>query len=144
AASVPALLLVVLIGCGRQNAPEVAEAPPANAQTETPNPPPTPTPPPEEEVTRIQREIKDLESAQKAVEGLKRRQENLRARTDNLPPAADSIIMGGSGKGEVAGKNDPAGSKPQSGYNAQNAEMYGVYVENDFRSPLVAPLSTFS
>ncbi|WP_246524426.1 vWA domain-containing protein [Gemmata palustris] len=30
------------------------------------------------------------------------------------------------------------------GHNAQNAEAYGVYRENEFRSPLVAPLSTFS
>ena len=37
------------------------------------------------------------------------------------------------------------GSKPDpTGYNAQNAEAYGVYNENEFRSPLVAALSTFS
>lgn len=40
----------------------------------------------------------------------------------------------------------PGGGEPklQSGYNALNAESYGVYRENEFRSPLAAPLSTFS
>jgi Ca-activated chloride channel family protein len=42
---------------------------------------------------------------------------------------------------EGGGQENPT---KQSGYNAQNAESYGVYSENEFRSPLVAPLSTFS
>jgi len=53
--------------------------------------------------------------------------------------------MGGSGAGKVAdGADKKPEPKPQSGYNAMNAEVYGVYRENEFRSPLVAALSTFS
>ncbi|MDY3563696.1 VWA domain-containing protein [Gemmata sp. JC673] len=48
--------------------------------------------------------------------------------------------VGGSGAAR-GGENKPA---PRDGYNAQNAEAYGRYQENEFRSPLVAPLSTFS
>ena len=40
---------------------------------------------------------------------------------------------------EMAGVPAVAGS-----FNKQNAEAYGAIVENEFRSPLVAPLSTFS
>jgi Ca-activated chloride channel homolog len=49
------------------------------------------------------------------------------------------LLREGGGNGP---RVDPA--KPQSGYNAANAEAYGVYAENEFRSPLVAALSTFS
>ncbi len=57
-----------------------------------------------------------------------------------------SLIREGGGNARPEPK--PAGVKrdPQAGgeYNAQNAEAYGVYRENEFRSPLVAALSTFS
>ena len=81
-------------------------------------------------------------------------------------PVNDSVIMGGSGAGKLSASfpgrsgatkwaNLPAGGmvgpRPAGaakaapeGYNAQNAEQYGVYAENEFRSPLVAALSTFS
>src|SRR4029079_17774700 len=61
--------------------------------------------------------------------------------------------MGGSGKGAVdrgelrpGGDAKPSDTKPSlpTGYNALNAEAYGVYAENEYRSPRVAPLSTFS
>jgi Ca-activated chloride channel family protein len=40
-----------------------------------------------------------------------------------------------------AGNGQPI---PPGEYNAQNAEKYGTYLENEFRSPLVAAFSTFS
>ncbi|MBY0458128.1 MAG: VWA domain-containing protein, partial [Gemmataceae bacterium] len=40
-------------------------------------------------------------------------------------------------------KPDPKPAPPGE-FNAQNAEVYGVYRENEFRSPKVAALSTFS
>jgi Ca-activated chloride channel family protein len=45
------------------------------------------------------------------------------------------------GGGAVAQQPQPIPSGP---YNASNAERYGTYRENPFRSPLVAALSTFS
>ena len=59
-------------------------------------------------------------------------------------------FAGGGGKG--GGRGGEAKGQPQPGnpaapgeeYNRQNAEAYGVFVENEFRTPLVAPLSTFS
>lgn len=53
--------------------------------------------------------------------------------------AGKSKLLQGAGGGEA--KPEP---KPQTGYNAMNAEVYGIYRENEFRSPLVAALSTFS
>ena len=150
AAVIPALLLALVVGCGKQNA-EVAEAPRAEEAIPAQNPVPKPADQPEDEVARIQREIVDLKQSTSSIDKLKREQESLKARTDGSvvnpsKPAADSTIMGGSGAGKLdegraAAKPEP---KPQSGYNAQNAEVYGVYRENEFRSPLVAALSTFS
>ncbi|AWM40647.1 von Willebrand factor [Gemmata obscuriglobus] len=57
-------------------------------------------------------------------------------------PFASVVASGGGAFGGVRGAaNKPA---PRDGYNAQNAEAYGRYQENEFRSPLVAALSTFS
>ncbi|HSQ56860.1 MAG TPA: VWA domain-containing protein, partial [Gemmata sp.] len=52
--------------------------------------------------------------------------------------------IGGVG-GQPGGGFAPAARPLPSGpYNAQNAERYGMFRENEFRSPLVAGLSTFS
>ncbi len=61
---------------------------------------------------------------------------------------AVSALSGAAAKGKGGAtlykpKTDPARPSPD-GYNAANAEAYGVYEENEFRSPLVAALSTFS
>ncbi|MBN9119390.1 MAG: von Willebrand factor type A domain-containing protein [Planctomycetes bacterium] len=51
----------------------------------------------------------------------------------------------GATKTRLLREGGAAGSRPApTGYNAANAEAYGVYQENEFRSPLVAALSTFS
>ena len=52
--------------------------------------------------------------------------------------------MGMGPGGAKAGDGAPAKADQQTGYNAMNAEAYGVYRENEFRSPRVAALSTFS
>jgi|GEM_PF-3572706 len=49
--------------------------------------------------------------------------------------------MGMGAGGPMNGTPKP---EPATGYNALNAEAYGVYRENEFRSPRVAALSTFS
>ncbi len=51
---------------------------------------------------------------------------------------------GFGGGGFQGGGGAPQRPAPPTGYNAQNAEQYGTHAENEFRSPLVAPLSTFS
>jgi len=150
---IPLVLLAVVVGCGRQNQPEAAQAPPDEKKDTTAVAVPSPVDESEDQLARLKPEIAD------SVEKVKRAQENLRARPQDAfvpaKPQSDSVILGGSGKGEpglpfappyeraVKGAQ-PAEPKPQSGYNAQNAEVYGVYRENDFRSPLVAALSTFS
>src|SRR5262245_17372762 len=164
AAGVPALLLGVLLGCGVQQkpAPEVAQAPPDEAKKEEP-PKPEPTPAPADETERIVREIQELKSEVAQVQRLKRDQESIKSRTESLTtnptrPAQDSVIMGGSDPGRVYARELRKGAAQDAvkkqdeaikrldpeGYNALNAEAYGVYRENEFRSPLVAPLSTFS
>src|SRR5262245_581174 len=60
--------------------------------------------------------------------------------------------FGGGYHGGVGGQPFAGGSQkppasqpvPPGEYNAQNAEKYGTYRENEFRSPLVAAFSTFS
>jgi Ca-activated chloride channel homolog len=42
------------------------------------------------------------------------------------------------------GMTAPAAPAPAGDFNGQNAESYGAVVENEFRSPLVEPRSTFS
>ncbi|HEY1192121.1 MAG TPA: VWA domain-containing protein [Gemmata sp.] len=100
-----------------------------------------------------------------ALPDVNRQQEKLLGGTTPAAPVFDSTIMGGSGgvnSGPLTagrsgatksrliragGRNVPVrNSEPGStdGTNAQNAEVYGVYQENEFRSPLVAALSTFS
>ncbi|MCI0704526.1 MAG: VWA domain-containing protein [Planctomycetia bacterium] len=162
AVSVPALLLAVLVGCGvqQQPAPEVAQAQSEEVKKEDP-PKQEPATEPEGEVHRLKNEIKRIEESIKEVKQSKGKQENLLDRADNLSispskPAPDSVILGGSGKGSVGGIYLPKPGDPKpvngqgeakpgpTGYNAQNAETYSVYRENEFRSPLVAPLSTFS
>jgi Ca-activated chloride channel family protein len=57
-------------------------------------------------------------------------------------PAREGEARGGDGKpaaGQAQGQ--PAGEQAE---HASNTERYGSYRENEFRSPLVAPLSTFS
>jgi Ca-activated chloride channel family protein len=54
---------------------------------------------------------------------------------------------GGGGTGMKVGGGGGGGEVPAmapEGFNGLNAESYGAIVENEFRSPLVAPLSTFS
>jgi Ca-activated chloride channel family protein len=62
------------------------------------------------------------------------------------------LAAGGAGGKRVnmpQPKGDPAAPPPPAlgpgePFNGQNAEQYGVYRENEFRSPLTAALSTFS
>jgi Ca-activated chloride channel family protein len=69
------------------------------------------------------------------------------------PPAEGKPEPGRGGDGKpadakAAAQGQPVGGQPAAGKpaddNAQNAERYGLYRENEYRSPLVAPLSTFS
>ena len=53
------------------------------------------------------------------------------------------VIGCGGTSGPPAYMAKPAESR-SADYNAQNAELYGAIVENEFRSPLVEPRSTFS
>ena len=58
-----------------------------------------------------------------------------------------AAFAGGCGGANQVGPEPAApgvGMAPAGGFNAQNAESYGAIVENEFRSPLVAPRSTFS
>ena len=61
---------------------------------------------------------------------------------------AGALCLGftGCGGGTTPGAKGVAESKlaPPGEFNKQNAEQYGAIVENEFRSPLVAPRSTFS
>ena len=51
----------------------------------------------------------------------------------------------GCGGGSSTGAKRGGGEAPTAGeFNKQNAEEYGAIVENEFRSPLVEPRSTFS
>src|SRR4051794_25410234 len=50
----------------------------------------------------------------------------------------------GCGGGGNFAPNAPRGEVATGDFNKQNAEQYGAIVENEFRSPLVVPLSTFS
>ncbi len=52
--------------------------------------------------------------------------------------------MGPMGMAPGGPMNGTPKPEPATGYNALNAEAYGVYRENEFRSPRVAALSTFS
>jgi Ca-activated chloride channel family protein len=54
------------------------------------------------------------------------------------------LQAGGAEGGALGGARAQPEPHPAPGYNDQNAEAYGVYRENEFRSPLVAALSTFS
>jgi Ca-activated chloride channel family protein len=62
--------------------------------------------------------------------------------------SAGALCLGTIGCDKKVAMRDPAhmakmGAAPES-FNAQNAEVYGAIVENEFRSPLVEPRSTFS
>lgn len=68
------------------------------------------------------------------------------ARTTGFAGRSGATRLHKAGGGGIGAAPRPAApGQPAGGeYNAQNAEAYGVYRENEFRSPLVAPLSTFS
>src|SRR5258708_25517069 len=53
-------------------------------------------------------------------------------------------VIGCSGGGTTGFKRDGAPNAPPADFNAMNAEQYGSVIENEFRSPLVEPRSTFS
>src|SRR5262245_18615825 len=60
-----------------------------------------------------------------------------------------ALVFGGLcitlvGCGDAAIKMEAPGSITPSDFNAMKAEQYGAIVENEFRSPLVEPRSTFS
>ncbi len=56
------------------------------------------------------------------------------------PTAAMALIAGALCVGSIG----CGGGAPAPDYNSLNAEQYGLITENEFRSPLVEPRSTFS
>jgi Ca-activated chloride channel family protein len=72
----------------------------------------------------------------------------LRGKGGAVPPRLSSAPNFGRPVREGEAKPDPkAGNAqvaPQDEFNASSAEQYATYRENEFRSPLVAALSTFS
>ena len=141
AVGVPVLLLAVLVGCGRQEA-EVARQEAARAEDAA-----------KAEQARAEAARAEVPPDRDLV--------NDDPGLDEVPVLTKEIREGGgimmSGDGrsgatksklirEGGGNFDPKPppKPPATGYNAHNAEVYGVYAENEFRSPLVAALSTFS
>jgi Ca-activated chloride channel homolog len=160
-AFVPILLLMVLIGCARQDAP-VAEkanattAEQANLTNEDPGLDKKIEAAPEPE--RLDKGLADgLVTAdphgQPMGQLAKPKDSPREFFAHPVSPGTsgehslEAKIIGGSGATKAKAIKDGGkdnSPKTQEGYNAQNAEVYGVYAENEFRSPLVAPLSTFS
>ncbi len=143
AVGVPALLLAVLVGCGRQEA-EVARPEAARA----------------EEVAKVEAVPADPDVVKDLTNGEPGLDSSLEAAVPEIREGGGNTMSGdGADKGfpgrsgatkqnllrQGGGAMKAKGSKPDpTGYNAHNAEAYGVYSENEFRSPLVAALSTFS
>src|SRR5262249_39837444 len=143
----PVLLLALFVGCGRQNAEvalpkekeEVARAEPQRPEVEKP-------------WVKTAGEVQNLPEGGSLVAsaeplfdpvGQSPQHRELLSQLQNARPRSSIYIKPASEKLKRAAEA-LSGAKPQNGYNGQNAEAYGVYAENDFRSPLVAPLSTFS
>ena len=151
------LLAAIVIGCGKTEPPVAQNRDQAPAETTPATPhhlPPLPSPltpmnplqdsvimggagSGKEEGGRLKREVHAKEAYLKEARRVVREQETLRARTDG---------KGDPGKVARDPKDDaqrpfPA---PAGEFNQSNAEKYGTYRENEFRSPQVAALSTFS
>jgi Ca-activated chloride channel family protein len=130
AVGVPVLLCAVLVGCGQREKPEKVLATTAEKTSEEP-------------------EDKNLINEDPGLDS------NLEGAL--VVKAGGGVMMSGTG-GSFPGRSGathsrllreggaagPAAKPAPTGYNAQNAEAYGTYQENEFRSPLVAALSTFS
>ncbi len=145
---IPALLLTVLVGCGLQkDAPQVAQNQDKH-QTEATLPPD----PNLKGTSRKEAEQLHSEIALASPDG---------SRATGMPglPVMTGPKPGGASPRGFAGRSgashsrliqanggvgDDAKPTQQEGYNALNAESYGLYRENEFRSPRVAALSTFS
>jgi Ca-activated chloride channel family protein len=156
-AALPAALLGVLVGCGRQQEEAAqqakAEADRAAAEREKfvfvgEAVKPLAAPEPHSDVVALPAPVAD---------GLARLPVDRQVTVlESARPRLDAAARPAPGRGVAAGlpKPDPRagdaappnGWQPaaREGHDGANAEAYGVYRENEFRSPLVAALSTFS
>jgi Ca-activated chloride channel family protein len=139
---IPAALLCVLVGCGQKPAQQAANDADSGVVALPPELPP--------EDGQLACEdlglAPNLEAALPDLDRIDKQSVDAAITQDNLgqpnAPHTDTVAVGGAAeRGNAVAKPQPI---PPDEYNAQNAEKYGTYRENEFRSPLVAAFSTFS